>query len=132
MEKEKQKQEALKRMEMMNFHTNARKEYDEEDIINASVNGLLFWLDEEEKEWIKQWESETGNVVYHVIKSNTNIGELWSILYVSKYEEEWEFDREYIEKDIVFAYVRNLTMCDCSEYGSIGIKQLFGGLVRVS
>lgn len=132
MKREKQKQEALKRMKMLNFHYNTRKEYEEEDIINASISGLLFWLSEEEKEWIKQWESETGNVVYHVIKNNTGFGELLSILYVSQYEDEWELDQELIEKDMVFAYVRNLTMSDCSEYGSIGIKQLFGGLIRVS
>lgn len=39
---------------------------------------------------VREWEKETGNMVYHVIKDNTEIGLLYTFLYVSDDTEDWE------------------------------------------
>ena len=78
------------------------------------------------------FEEEYNAVVYHVIHSHTNFGELLSLLYVSEHEEEWEYDREDLEEGIAVAYVENLTYWDCSEMGSIGIEPRNGGLARTA
>lgn len=130
--KEKQRLEAIERMRMLGIHENAIKEFEEEGKINKSeAIGFLYWLNEEEEKLIKNWEEETGNMAYHVIFNNTPFGRMLSILYVSKYEEEWEFDRKDIENNMPIAYVMNLDDEMLSEAGTIVIKRSIGGLIRV-
>jgi len=56
-----------------------------------------------------------------------------NLLFVSKYEDEWESEVEKTDdpnKFYVFSYVVNHTCEWCSEYGTIGVKKVFGGLLR--
>ncbi len=130
--KEKQRLEAIERMRMLGIHENAIKEFEEEGKINKSETiGFLYWLNEEEEKLIRNWEKETGNMAYHAIFNNTPFGRMLSILYVSKYEEEWEFDRKDIENNMPIAYVMNLDDEMLSEAGTIVIKRNIGGLIRV-
>lgn len=131
MEKAKQKQEALERMKLLKLHNNVVKEFDKEGIVNLSENGgFLFWLDSDQQAIVDEFEAEHDALVYHVIRSFTEFGELYSLLYVSKYEEEWEDDRNDIKNGIALVYVKNMDEDLFSEFGSIGIKPQFGGLVR--
>lgn len=129
--KEQMKEEAMKRMKMLDFHPNVLKDF-KGDRLNYSDYGIgiLYWVEGIYREKIKEWELETGNLVYHAIHSRTEFGELLTLLYVSKDSEEWKQDQEDLKEGYPLAYVMNLTNECFSEYGSIGIKCMNGGLVR--
>ncbi len=124
--------EALRRMKKLNLHENVIREFREEGKLNRSESqmGSLYWLDEAEEKMVRDWEKETGNVVYHVIKTPMEFGLCYSLLYVSTYTDEWEMDNEDVEAGAPCVYVLNADDPLCSEYGSIGIAKRFGGLVR--
>ena len=98
--------EALLRMSKLQIHSNAIKEFLESGKLNRSERGILYWLEQDEEKMVREWEKETGNMVYHVIKDNTEIGLLYTFLYVSDDTEDWEEDREDIENNIAFTYVK--------------------------
>lgn len=124
--------EALLRMGALQIHGNAIKEFLESGKLNRSEGGILYWLEQDEEAMVREWEKETGNMVYHVIKSYTEFGVLYTYLYVSDNTEDWEEDREDIENEIAFAYVKNVTDDWCSEYGTVGIKPMWGGVLRTA
>ena len=131
--KAKQRTEALKRMELLKLHENVIDDFKEISLLNQSEQGgVLYWVEGEMEKKIREWEEKTGNLVYHVIHDYTEFGELLSLLYVSTYEDEWETDREDIQDGYALAYVMNLTDDWCSEYGSIGIRPQWGGVVRTA
>lgn len=117
-------------MKKLNFHPNVLSDF-KEDIINKSeLIGILYWLNDEEIKAVREFEAEHESVVYHVIYQSTNIGELYSFLYVKLDDEEWEMDNEGLKQREVLAYVWNKTAPEFSEFGYIGIRPQVGGLVR--
>lgn len=127
----KQKEQAIERMKKLGIMEQPIKEFEDEDKLNLSeVAGYLYWLDDDEKEMVKKFEEENNALVYHIIKTNTNIGMLHNLLYVSEYVEEWDMDMDDLSEGQALAYVLNKTMPDCSEFGTIGIKPSVGGLIR--
>lgn len=127
----KQKQEAIERMKMLKIYSQAIKEFDKENVINVSEHGgILFWLDDEQQEMVKQFEEKYNAVVYHVIHNYTEFGELYSLLYVSQHENEWDYDKDDIKHNIALCYVVNKDEENFSEFGSIGIRPQFGGVIR--
>lgn len=124
--------EAIARMKKLDLHPNTIK-----DLKNGTVNvsrqhGALFWADENEQKIIAKFENEHNALVYHVIYTPTEFGELFSMLFVSQYDEEWELDNEDIDSGYPIAMVVNLTDEWCSDMGSIGVRKSFGGLVRTA
>lgn len=130
--KEKQLQEALERMEILDLHENTTAEMKKEGVVNKSVGGMLFWLSEEEEKMIQGWQENTGALVYHVIPNKTDFGELLTLLYVSKHEDEWDADKADLKENVAIAYVMNLTVPEFSEYGSVGLERFMGGLKRIA
>ena len=131
--KAKQRTEALKRMELLKLHENVIDDFKELSLLNQSeLGGILYWVEGEMEKKIREWEEKTGNLVYHVIHDYTEFGELLSLLYVSAYEDEWKMERDDLEDGYPLAYVMNLTDDWCSEYGSIGIRPQWGGVVRTA
>ena len=106
-----------------------------EDLVSISEPpfGAFFWVDEEDKKRIQQFEQEYNALVFVVIRSYTNIGKMDSYLFVSDYrEEEWEMDRDDLRHGQTCAYVYNHDAPDCSEIGAIGIVGTpAAGLCRV-
>lgn len=131
--KNKQKQEAIERMRMLKLSDNVIKEFEKEGIVNMSENGgFLYWLDSDQQEMVANFEAEHNAIVYHVIHSYTQFGEMYALLYVSDDEDEWDYDKDDIKCGCAIAYVKNVTDDMCSEFGSIGIRAQFGGLVRTA
>ena len=131
--REKQKQEAIERMKMLKIYTQAIKEFEKENVINVSEHGgILFWLDDEQQEMVKKFEEKYNAVVYHVIHNYTEFGELYSLLYVSQHENEWDYDKDDIKHNIALCYVVNKDEESFSEFGSIGIKPQYGGVIRIN
>ena len=135
---EAQKAEALLRMKKLDIHENAINEFKKAGKLNKSepgwnnVVGVLYWLDDDEQKMVRAWEEKTGNMVYHVIRNNTKMGLMYSFLYVSRNVDEWVMDNEDLELGYPLAYVKNMDDDWCSEYGAIGIRKGFGGVVRVA
>lgn len=131
MDRNKQKLEAIERMKLLKLYPQIIKEFEEDDVINVSEHGgILFWLSVEQQEMVKQFEEKYNAVVYHVIHNYTEFGELYSLLYVSKYQAEWDYDKDDILNNTALVYVVNKDEDAFSEFGSIGIKSMFGGLAR--
>lgn len=129
--REEQKSEAVKRMRALKMLEQPIQEFEGSGTLNLSENnGMLYWLDKNEKSMVSKFETENDCLVYHVIKSYTSMGLMYSLLYVSSYPEEWETDMEDIKNEEALAYVVNINMPDCSEFGSIGIEPVNGGVQR--
>ena len=127
----KQKAQAVERMKKLGIMEQPVKEFEDEGKLNLSENGgLLYYLNEDEQKMVDDFEKENNGLVYHVIKSRTTIGLMYALLYVSEYLEEWKMDMEDLEGGQALAYVVNMDMPDCSEFGTIGIKPSVGGLIR--
>lgn len=73
---------------------------------------------------INEFEKKYNAYVYHIVYSDTNIGQLYTMLYVSSHEEEWESDRADIKEKQLYAYVWNKTDSCCSEIGLVGIEKV--------
>ena len=132
---ETKKAEAIKRMKALDLYKPyiTLFEKDNQIFLSEMTGGVYeFNNDEELVAKVKAFEEEYDALVYHVIHTMTQFGELYSFLYVSKYEEEWEMDNEDIADGYAMAYVWNKTDEWCSEFGSIGVRGKFGGIVRVA
>lgn len=134
---ERQKQEALTRMQMLGLMGNVRKAFRNGTLYyserqNAYFNAVLYFLDNN-PDWaakIRELEQDKGILVYHAQLTHTSMGDMLSLLYVSKHETEWALDRKALAQAETCAYVMNLDDPDCSEFGWIGIKPAMGGVVR--
>ena len=55
--REKQEAEALERIKLLELYPNVIREFQEENVINKSeLFGALYWLNDEEKEFVKDFE----------------------------------------------------------------------------
>ena len=132
--KEIKKEEAIKRMRELDLFGPCINAFEDRDEVQLSemTGGLYeFSRDEELNAKVKEFEEEYNALVYHVIHTYTNFGELYHFLYVSNYPEEYEMDHKDINDNYVMCYVWNKDDDLCSEFGTIKVKQLFGGLVRI-
>lgn len=105
--------------------------------VRCSYNGMLFDPNDEQLAEIKKLEAG-GNLVYAIIHTSAVFGgtdecQLESYLLVTPEDES----EDNVEIDLedgcyeAFAYVKNLTWPDCSEYGYVGVREMYGGIVRI-
>lgn len=128
------KNEAVKRMKLLEIHCNAIEEFDMEDRLNVSeFMGILYWLNTKDVlREIKEIEEKYEVMVYHVILTNTEYGKLYSFLYVSEDVEMWEQERKDIYDNWPCCYVYNQEYPYDSEFGGIKIDKINGGLMRTA
>lgn len=129
------KEEAIKRMEVLDLFKPCIKSFEKYDEVQMSemTGGLYeFSGDFELTNKVKEFENEYNALVYHVIHTFTEFGELYNFLYVSDYEEEWEMENADIRAGYVFCWVWNKDIEYFSEFGGIAVRPRFGGLVRVA
>lgn len=132
---ENKKAEAIKRMKALDLYKPYINLFEKDNkIFLSEMTGGVYEFDEDEElnAKVKAFEGEHDALVYHVIRTMTQFGELFNFLYVSDYEEEWEMDNADIEAGYALAYVWNKTDEWCSEFGSIGVRGKFGGIVRTA
>lgn len=128
------KTEAIKRMRKLGLFkpcVDTFKHYDEVQVSEIDFMCSAMTSNKELTAKVKEFENEYNALVYHVIRTSTQFGELYNFLYVSDYEEEWKMDNEDIKDNYTMSYVWNKTDKWCSEFGTIKVKQRCGGLVRV-
>ncbi len=130
---ENKKQEALRRMEVLDIYSETIRQFQNEGLISYSEAplGANYWLTTEQREIVNKFEEEYNALVYFVIRSYTEFGTLDSFLYVSDNKEEWGMDNEDLKENYAVAYVHNYDAPDFSEFGGIAVQPRFGGLVRV-
>lgn len=135
------KKEALARMVMLHLRPDIIRDFDNEGRLYKSCTQLFNFkpcirsvipAGDEELKLVQKFEKEHGGLVYNLIFNITNFGVLLTLLYVSPYEEEWEQDRVDINERTPLAYVYNMTVEELSEFGSVGVESVAGGLIRIS
>ena len=138
--KEKQKQEALKRMQMLQLMNEVRKDFKESGRVyyserqNSLFNAVLYWIDNNDTytKIVKDFEKKHNALVYHCQLSHLEFGDCLSLLYVSAEEEEWQQDNEWLNEGYPLVYVVNLDNESYSEFGTIGVRPSMGGIVRTA
>ena len=143
--KQRQKAEAIKRLNILKdkfgLLKNVVDDFEKENLLYYSeqtrLGGMLYWCTKDNgvenlENIVKDSELTQNSIVYHAIHTYTEFGELFSMLYVSPDEEEWEHDIEDLIDSYPLIYCKNLDDDFCSEFGCIGIKGMSGGLIRVS
>lgn len=132
------KVEAINRMKELRLFAPCIKAFKNRDEVQLSelTGGLYeFSSNKELTAKVQKFEKENNALVYHVIHTPMRLDgeamDMYNFLYVSDYQEEWEVDNADIREGYVFAYVWNKTIDYFSEFGSIAVKGMFGGLVRI-
>lgn len=136
-----QKTEATHRLQLLEklykMHPNVLKEFTSDETIyyseriNKSFCGILYWLNNKPEfvNEVKEIEEKYNVYVYHCILSHTEFGDALDMLFVSSTQEEWEQELEDLETGYVESYCYVLGG-DGSEFGTIKIKGINGGLIR--
>ena len=94
-----------------------------------------YWVDQEPDVYKKmKWVEEEFNcLVYAITHEYTEFGECYSFLIITDYKCEWKnICVTKGNKHYAFAYVWNKDVDYCSEFGTIGLQSLGGGITRVS
>lgn len=136
--REKQKQEAVKRLRQLKMFPNVIEDFEKEDRvyyserINQVFDGVLYWLSNSEDftAIVKDFEEKHEALVYHAQLTNFEFGKCLTLLFVSKHEKKWERDREDLQNGEPYCYVVNLDVPDFSEFGYCGIEPKNGGVTR--
>ena len=124
-------EEAMLRMRKIGLLGHVISDFANVRKLYRSEHAVLYWLNDLELQMVRSWEEQTGNVVYHVIKNQMEFGLCYSFLFVSKHKDEWKMDRNDIHEGCPFVYVKNVDDEGSSVYGSIGIRPVFGGVLRI-
>lgn len=83
---------------------------------------------------IKELEQKHNGKIYAVTHDYLPIvGEMYSFLYVSPYQEDWDRILRPMgrRRFMVYAYVQNVEIDICSEFGYVLLESAFGELRRV-
>ena len=132
MNKEERFIEAIERMKLLKLDNSCIEAFVKGKVWESEGYGALYEVNQKEQELIDNFEKNHPNcLVYHMIHNIFEFGECYSMLYVSSDKEEWEQDKQDIKDGYTFAWVENVDLDWCSEFGSIAIKPSFGGLVRI-
>ena len=128
---EEQLEEAVRRLKLFFPESTIPEEFakDESLYVCQGTAGLPVRYPEEMIDEICEFENEYEAIVYLVIRNS------WSdsLLFVSRYRDEWEDDYEDIEDGYPMAYVINRYEAWCSEFGSIRVRPVGdSGYIRIS
>ena len=91
--RQKQKEEALKRMSILKIMKEVREDFEKNDRVyyserqSAIFNATLYWLDNNADyvQIVKDFEKKHNALVYHCQLTHLTYGDNLSILYVSKH-----------------------------------------------
>lgn len=120
---EKQKAEAVSRLKLMGIREDVQRKYEEHGTVMLCADGQYSPVEEWITKEIERVERTFGAVVYLVVRTHTAMfGDLDAMLYVGKYEEEWEIDQDDIKGGYAMSCVVNHGDPDLSELGSIAFR----------
>lgn len=130
-----QKEVALSAMKSLDIYKPYIKEFEKNGTVTLFEGFGGYYIGEDNEpellRKIRAFEKENECIVYAVTHTITEFGELYELLCISKYEEEWESILNCIKQGYVFSYVWNKDDDYCSEFGDIVVKSFGGGIARV-
>lgn len=129
------KEKALELLKEMDIYTPYIKGFEEKDQVCffERFGGYWVYQEPEIEAKMKELEKQYKCVVYAITHEYTDFGELYTFLLVTNYPEEWS--RLMISdgnRHTAFAYVWNKTDDWCSEFGSVSVMSLGGGITRIA
>lgn len=137
--KEKMKQEAVRRMKVLEILPDVVGMFEKDGTICYSENmgagftGILFnfskhpeWLDQ-----VRKFEEENGYLVYHAALTHFTFGDVLDLLYVHDEEHEWEDELKELEQGYADIYGINLSDGWLSEFGSAKYEPRIGGIHKL-
>ena len=134
MNKQAQKEQAVKYLKQLDIYKPYIDGFDRFDKVCVFERYAGFWVyqypDIQAK--IKTIESEHKCTVYAITHEFTQFGECYSFLIVTNYKHEWKtLVHSNKNQHSAFAYVWNKTDDWCSEFGTVAVKSLGGGITRI-
>ena len=132
--REVKKEKAIELMKKLDIYKPYIKGFKNEDTVCYFENYAGYWAWQEQAlmEKVKQLEEEHNCLVYAITHEYTAIGEMYSFLIITDYEEEWDTLLEkYGNQYYAFAYVWNVDDDMCSEFGTIALSSFGGGIRRI-
>ena len=128
------KEKAIELMKKLDIYKPYIKGFKNEDTVCYFENygGYWAWQEPDLIEKVKQLEEEHNCLVYAITHEYTGIGEMYSFLIITDYEEEWDTLLEkYGNQYYAFTYVWNKDDEECSEFGTIALSSFGGGIRRI-
>ena len=132
--REDKKVKAIELMKKLDIYKPYIKGFKNEDTVCYFENYGGYWAYQEPGliEKVKELEEQHNCLVYAITHEYTAIGEMYSFLIVTDYEEEWDTLLEkYSNQYYGFAYVWNKDDDMCSEFGTIALSSFGGGIRRI-
>lgn len=132
-----QKEKAIECMQQLNIYKPYIKKFENDGTVTLFEGFGGYYINEEQESEvlnrIKEFEAETGSLVYAVTHEKFEFGECYSFLCISKYEKDWDYSVENTPQgSYVFSYVWNKDDDMCSEYGTIVVVSFGGGIKRIA
>ena len=131
-----QKEVAINAMKSLNILPDYIKRFKNDGVITLFERFGGFYIDEHNEpellEKIREFEKEYECIVYAVTHNLFIFGECYSFLCISKYEEEWAMTLGNLEMGLAWSYVWNKTDEWCSEFGTIAVRSIGGGIMRIA
>ena len=135
MTREERKTQALAYLKELNIYSPYINGFMKQDKVCYFERFGGYWVDQQPEVYakMKDLEARFNATVYAITHEYTEFGECYSFLMVTNYPEEWD-DLLFKEDGTfyVFAYVWNKDVEYFSEFGTIGVKSLGGGITRVA
>jgi len=132
---EEKKKEAIKALKQLDIYEPYVEGFEKENTVCYFEGYAGFWAyqNEEIMKKIKEIEEKHNCLVYAVTHELTEFGELYDFLIITDYKEEWDYlvEKANINTFYAFAYVWNKTDNDLSEFGTIALRSLGGGIGRL-
>lgn len=132
--REEKKIKAIELMKKLDIYRPYIKGLQKEDNVCYFENygGYWAWQEPDLMKKVIELEEEYNCLVYAITHEYTAIGEMYSFLIVTDYEEEWDTLLEkYGNQYYGFAYVWNVDDDMCSEFGTIALSGFGGGIRRI-
>lgn len=126
--------EAISRMEYLEFDEELIRQFKEEGTVPLFIHNMdeVYGIRRNKVDRLTAFEKRTHALIYTVIFTPTEFGDMESYLYVSDWEEEWPSDWDDIHEGYAMTWTENLSYPECSEYGTISfIKTESGCLKRI-
>ena len=133
--RQQKKEIAIEIMKKMDIYKPYIKAFEENDNVCffERYAGFYAYQEPEVQKKIEEIEAEFECVVYAITHEFTEFGECYSFLIVTDYKSEW---KTLVESEgnmhYAFSYVWNRDCEYCSEFGTIGVRNMFGGITRIS
>ena len=135
MKYELKKAKAIEFMKQLDIYKPYVKGFEEENLVCFFENYGGFWTYQEPQLYYKMKELELKHkcTVYAITHEFTEFGECYSFLIVTDYKSEWKtLLQSNGNTHYAFAYVWNKDDDFCSEFGTIGVRSMGGGIMRIA